>query len=777
MAAPTFSGLTMIYPDFDQEDPFTPALIIPPIPGASDLIEQHLPPPNGQSTMIVAEHMIGGSLPRFQGDTWTGGGFNRLYLNLIGLTVPPHKDLSTFGRMNYGTFAGSRPFQVVYPAGGSGTLQRSEWFSFVHDTETIRRSVTLELAKLYPDLAYWSIAVCFASPFFTMLGYFDSRHTYFVIEGLFWGNSSFTAQKDHLFPLEPTLFPLCLLFAELSLEEGGPLPSFLFQLFHEAVVRTTVTPKHLTKYPKTSILKVTATPYPYHKLIRFVIRSVIVMPSFTTQAEVDGWVVRDPEGTVTITVAIADEYSTNSFNLGTDIFTLTEMNTAWDNGEDTVGQIIGNTYVVAESENTSTEPLPAGSPISIQCATNECCAPVWAIEDTDAPESWGLSIDSDGLITGYIPRNETLGTYYITVSVTGPTQTVEATTYIDVTAPLVYGNVWVGKAKIDSNVTGLVEVGDNIFACTFEGGIFWAAKTDLTTWTEASYTGTPQRFAGIAKLTSTLLVAIEMQYTGTGSGHAYCWKSTDAGLNWVKITTQLSYGNSGGNGNGRVWAIDSATILWAANYLGTAAETSIVAGQIFDPVTEAIIDTVTLPNTAFVGNPGNHDSEFWYEDGVYVYAAHAGNVVKLYGCTGINALGFPAATLTLLGTYDFTTSDNPVVSREDEFTFAPATYTGSVIQTSSNGTTWTPTTITLGDTYRLYVLSPKAPGVIQLRTKYSAGTLMRTTDRWASGAGTEVLTGLGNRLTTSMPILEIELTGVLVLGCGGTTNNIFTSEE
>ena len=776
MTAPVVTGLTMLYPDFDQEAPFTPLLVVPAAPASSRLIENLTPAPTTDlPPFVAAELKAKGRFPRFQGDTWTAGGFSRITLGIRKLVDKPHSDMLTIGGLSIGTFAGSRAFGVVYPT--SAEHQGAESFAFYADWEGIRNYITAELVKQYPDLGSWSMYIAFASDICAYWGYLTSGESGFQVLGLAHGYVGHISQPGFLFPLAPGGLVRTFLYAGLVMDDLTTLPGFLFRLYHEAVVKTTVTPKHLTTYPRGVFLKITATPYPYHKLTRFVIRSVIIMPSFTTQAEVDGWVVRDPEGTVTITVAIADEYTTNEFNLGTDIFTLTEINTAWFAGEESIGQIMGNTYVVAESEYVATTPLPAGSPISIQCATNECCAPVWAIEDTDAPDSWGLAIDSDGLITGYIPRNETLGTYYITVSVTGPTQTVEATTYIDVTAPLVYGNVWVGKAKIDSNVTGLVEVGDNIFACTFEGGIFWAAKTDLTTWTEASYTGTPQRFAGIAKLTSTLLVALEMQYTGTGSGHAYCWKSTDAGLNWVKITTQLSYGNSGGNGNGRVWAIDSATILWAANYLGTAAETSIVAGQIFDPVTEAIVDSVTLPNTAFVGNPGNHDSEFWYEDGVYVYAAHAGNVVKLYGCTGINALGFPAATLTLLGTYAFTTSDNPVVSREDEFTFAPATYTGSVIQTSTNGTTWTPTTITLGDTYRLYVLSPKAPGIIQLRTAYSAGTLYRTTDRWASGAGTEVLTGLGNRLTTSMPILEIELTGVLVLGCGGTTNNIFTSEE
>ena len=774
MEIPIVSGLTSMYPDFDGEEPFTPVIVLPAPSDASSLIEGFVaPPPSpGKTTMLVVRHRIGGRLPKYQGDVWTGGGFNELYLNLIALATPPHTELFTFGRMTYGTFAGSKPFAVVYPT--SGEIQRTERFEMTSNSFTARDAFTVELAKHYPGLAYWKILVCFASPFFTMVGYFDVLHTCFVIERLFWGDARYVAQKDHLFPFEELpLSTVCWLAAGVIFDEGAPLPSFLFRLYHEAVVRTTVTPKHLTTYPKKSILKITATPYPYHKMTRFVIRSVITMPSFTTAAETDGWVVRDPEGTVTITVPIADEYTTTDFVLGNDIFTASEMLRAWTADEE-IGQVIGNTYVVAESTYTGTEPLPAGSPISIQCLTNECCAPTWAIEETDAPDSWGLSIDSDGLITGYIPRNETLGTYYITVSVTGPTQTVEATVYIEVTAPLIYGNVWVGKAKLGTGVTGLAEVGDNIFACTYDGKIFYAAKTDLTSWTEASYTGTPQRFAGIAKMTDTLLIAVEMQYTGVGSGHAYCWKSTDAGLNWVKISTQMSYGNGG---LGQVWTVDSSTFLWSASYRGTATETSIVAGTLFDPVTEAIVDTVNLPNTSYTGFPGNMESEFCYAGGTLVYCTHAANVCKIYSCSGISALGFPAATLTYIGTYGTLNNANPLVNRDGEFTFAPNTYGGSAIQTSADGTTWTPTIITLSDTFRLYVLSPKAPGVVQLRTKYSAATLYRTTDRWASGAGTEVLASMGAMTNTTYPILEIELTGVLVLGCAGATSNIFTSEE
>lgn len=773
MAAPTFTGLTSLYPDFDGEDPFTPVLIIPAPEGASSLIQGlGVPPaPSGGTTMVVARHTIKGRLPKYQGDVWTGGGFNELYLNLIALAIPPHTELFTHGRMTYGTFAGSKPFAVVYPT--SPELQWSDRFEFLNNAPTVREAITTELAKHYPGLAFWSINVCFASPFFTLLGRFDVNHNFFIVDNMFWGNAGFIAQRTHLFPLEYVQYPtICWMAAGITFDEGGPLPSFLFRLYHEAVVKTTVTPKHLTTYPKKSILKVTATPYPYHKLTRFVIRSVINMPSFTTEAETAGWVVRDPEGTVTITVPIVDEYSTNEFILGQDIFTVTERLSDWS-----IGEILGNTYVVAESTYIGTKPLPAGSPISIQCATNECCAPVWAIVETDAPASWNLAIDSDGLITGYIPRNEELGTYYITVSVTGPTQTTQATVYVEVTAPLIYGNVWVGKAKLDANITGLVEVGTKVFACTFEGGIFYADTADLTSWTEATYTGTPQNFSAIAKLTSTLLVAIEKQLTGTGSGKAYCWKSTDAGLNWVKIATQLSFGNSGNSYGGQMWPIDSATFLWAASYRGTAVETSIVAGQIFDPVAEAIVDTVTLPNTGIGNFPGNMETEFFYQNGVYVYCIHRANMAHLFSCSGINALGFPAATMNYLGNYGTTNNANPITAREGEFTFAPNTYSGSVVQVSTDGVTWTPTTITLADTYRLHVLSPRAPGVVQLRVAYSAASLYRTTDRWASGGGTEVLTSLGAQTGTQYPMIEIELTGVLVLGCGNATTNIFTSEE
>jgi hypothetical protein len=155
--------------------------------------------------------------------------------------------------------------------------------------------------------------------------------------------------------------------------------------------------------------------------------------------------------------------------------------------------IESDVYVEAVSEYTSSTTIEAGSPLSIQCATNECCAPTWEITGSDLPVETGLAIDANGLITGYIPWTGEIQwphTYYIDVTLTGPYKSVTRTVYVAVTEPSYFGNTWTGLGDWGAVVSAFHEGDSYCFFGTMAGKLFYSPTADLTTKTEIAFTGT-----------------------------------------------------------------------------------------------------------------------------------------------------------------------------------------------------------------------------------------------------------------------------------------------
>ena len=642
--------------------------------------------------------------------------------------------------ISLGTYLGSAPFR---------TIQANFPFSQCVEDIIYKGGGNKDLDRKY-GVDKWHIYLSANFPLIHLRVVFGSYD--YTLTDQAYGYAGHFAQKQEtgLFPVHPLLLHGSFsIYYDVSPE--SPYEEFDFHLYHEVKTLSTITPPHGTLLPRIGSAVITATPYPFHTLISFIIKG----------SSTNGYIEK--------VVPIVDPYGTTEFKWDLDNYTMAEWLT-----DQTVGSIKSDVHVTAISQYTGTKSLAAGSSISIQCNTNECCSPVWEILSTDASSTWGLSIDSNGLITGTIPQNETLGVYYIEVKVTGLTQSTSARVYVEVTGALIYGNVWIPAAKLDSNITGLVENGGYVYACTYEGKLYRAAITDLTVWTECTYVGVVTgAFGAITKVHDNLLCAMEV----VDGGLSKLWTCTD-GLLWTRGTTNYS-GYS--TAPGQLFKVNTAVVLWTQSYPSYKVSGPIM--QLIDATADTLIETASL-NLALAYSSRVPEAIFDAITGRFIYqiayTSQGGQKYEYqYGESGITATGIPINPIPLENTITDTNGSmaNPIMFKDGEYTWAPASdVSGIYLRTSTDGVNWVITTIDLSSTFRLYPLSAEAPIVVQLRVDNNSNHLCRTTDRWAS-VNVEVLADdLGSIWYSSMPMIELEGSKKLVFGCGGAVSNIYTSE-
>ncbi len=668
---------------------------------------------------------------------WAGGNGCQAYCRVGELIKPPYYKIVP-GIITAGTYGGSCPFHFENPINPI-SISVDKFFGSMNPGR--------ELDKIF-GVGKWGIDVVVAYPVCSVWIRIDStRVCSLICQFGFVKGCIAQSIPPGIFDIHPEKYPGAIGF---SLDAIGfpPIPQLSrYRVYHETKIATTITPISETIILWGTVIRISATPYPFHRLVSFTIRGTVRRAGGVKQE-------------ITKEVPITDPYGTTVWKWNIDDHSVADWLL-----DKSLGVIESDVYVSAISTYTATKTINAGKPVSIQCETNECCAPTWAITNQDAETlNWGLSIDPDGLITGFIPRDTPLGTYGIEVTVTGPTQSTSAKVYVEVLDPLIYGNVWVGSALLPgATVTDLIEVGDKIYASTAPslagpGHIYYANKSNLTAWMECTYSAAVPGILALAKLNDNILAAMD----GTGK----IWVCLD-GVYWTQKSNTYVIPDGADSHNANLFPINSSMVLW----IPQRGALTTVSAYVIDVITD------TLISSADIGGGWNliaYAQRAAYSNGIAILCAHGNSgamgLVKFTINTVTGAITLVGKTLNLDSHW---ASDHysSVTHRHGTF----VAINDKILYESSDGVTWT--VITNGEAPLecdvLYSLSPRSPNNAFLAI-HDLGTCYRTVDRFAHSAIVKANTCGWSGINGVM--IEL-LDGTLVMGDSGSTHNIWVSTE
>lgn len=387
-------------------------------------------------------------------------------------------------------------------------------------------------------------------------------------------------------------------------------------------------------------------------------------------------------------------------------------------------------------------------------------ADLWSEFTMTTAAPWPVTLDSRGCATVY-----GFGNYkFVVRNSEGAIIKTFDNVHLGYEAPPA-GTVWSAVATIDTGntVQDLLEVGPYVYACTASanpfpmspGRIYRAAKTDLTAWTECTYSAGTVAFRALCKLTDSLLVAVDTD--------GYLWKCTN-GTAW----TRFAAASTGGNWvTGYLARVSDTVVLYIPHsaLLCTFAQTK---AYLINVVTEVVVSSRNW-STFGAGFVLMWNCSL-YNNGVAIHAVPSDGQTDIYTDSAVTAAGFSGTAFTKVYTcaahsgYSFA----PFAYRNGQY----VTFMDNGLMVSDDGVTWTAVSIPSFTPGTIVILSRYLPNVVQLGMDSSA-RVYRTTDAWATK--TLVLSAGG----TYSPNRVIELADhSLLLGAGGWgagTPNIYYS--
>ena len=181
----------------------------------------------------------------------------------------------------------------------------------------------------------------------------------------------------------------------------------------------------------------------------------------------------------------------------------------------TYGPVNSDVYVTAVAEGVEIEEeIQAGIEQTIQMTTTDCLveAGSWTIVGTSLPEDVEYSIDTNGLITIFVPEDvydgNPGGRYYIDVEFKGYSQVKTLRVWVTVAAVAAYGTVWTAAGTLPDKPISIFEDSSKTVYITSETNVY--TTDDFVTFDVVPLNGTRKGiFGNVAETANGRLVLLE----------------------------------------------------------------------------------------------------------------------------------------------------------------------------------------------------------------------------------------------------------------------------